>query len=86
MAIMPLHSPRQARFLHNEVPGINIPDDIMSRVSGAGDDAPRVGVEIAQELMDQMAGMVQGAYIIPSHSDYDRAAEVVAYIKDNERT
>ncbi len=86
MAIMPLHSPRQARFLHNEVPGINIPDDIMRRVSQAGEDAPRVGVEIAQELMDQMADMVQGAYIIPSHSDYDRAAEVVAYIKGNERT
>jgi len=85
MAIMPLHSPRQARFLHNEVPGINIPDEIMRRVSRAGDDAPRVGVEIAQELLDQMADLIQGAYIIPSHGDYDRAAEVVAYIKENER-
>ena len=86
MAIMPLHSPRQARFLHNEVPGINIPDEVMRRVSQARGDAPRVGVEIARELVDQMADLVQGAYIIPSHGDYDGAAEIVAHIKGNERT
>ncbi len=86
MAVMPLNSPRQARFLNNEVPGINIPDNIMRRISQAGADAPRVGIEIAQELVDEMADMIQGAYIIPSHGDYDSAAEVVAYIKGNERT
>ena len=85
MAVMPLHSPRQARFLDNEVPGINIPDAIMRRILKAGDAAPREGVEIAHELVDQMSDVVQGAYIIPSHGDYDCAAEVVAYIKGNKR-
>ena len=79
MAVMPLRSLRQARFLHNEVPGINIPDDIMARMADAGDGG-RVGVDIAQELLARMAGQVQGAYIIPG-GDYDMAAEVVAYIK-----
>ena len=81
MAVMPLSSPRQARFLNNEVPGINIPDAILRRVERAGAQAPRVGIKIAQELVDAMADAIQGAYIIPSHGDYDRAAEVVAYIK-----
>ena len=82
MAVMPLHSLRQAHYLNNEVPGISIPESIMQRVEAAGDDAPQAGVEIAQELVAGMRGMIQGAYIIPSHGDYDLAAEVVAWIRD----
>ena len=83
MAVMPLHSLRQARFLNNEVPGITIPDAIIERIADAGADARREGLLIAQELLDQMAGMIQGAYIIPG-GDYDAAAEVVAYLKREE--
>ncbi len=84
MAVMPLQSLRQARFLHNEVPGIVIPDSIMQRIAAAGDEAPQTGVHIAQELLDQMTGMIQGAYIIPSFGNYDQAADVVAYLKRNQ--
>ncbi len=80
MAVMPLHSLRQARFLNNEVPGITIPDSIIERIAAAGEEARREGILIAQELLDEMAGLVQGAYIIPG-GDYDAAAEVVAYVK-----
>ena len=80
MAVMPLHSLRQARFLNNEVPGITIPDVIIERIGDAGEDARREGVLIAQELLEQMAGLIQGAYIIPG-GDYDMAAEVVAWLK-----
>ena len=79
MALMPLRSYRQARFLNNEVPGIQIPPGILRRIAEAAD--PReAGMQIAHELADQMTGMIQGAYIIPG-GDYDLAAEVVAYIK-----
>lgn len=81
MAVMPLYSLKQARFLHNEVPGIIIPDAIFERIADAGDDAADEGVMIAQELIDQMSGLIQGAYIIPSFGRYELAAEVVAYIK-----
>ena len=81
MAVMPLHSYRQARFLNNEVPGVFIPDGIIERITAAGDAAPREGVAIAQELLDEMAGFIQGAYIIPAAGDYEAAAEVAAYIK-----
>ena len=85
MAVMPLFGLKQARFLHNEVPGIIIPDTIFERIADAGEDAPQEGVTIAQELVDQMAGLVQGAYIIPSFGKYELAAEVIAYIKKTER-
>ncbi len=79
MAVMPLHSHRQARFLNNEVPGISIPASIMERIASAP-NARETGMRIAQELLDQMADLIQGAYIIPA-GDYDLAAEVVAYTK-----
>lgn len=77
MAVMPLFSARHAAYLHNEVPGIIIPDAIMARIEAAGDDAPAVGVEIARELLLKIKPMVQGAYIIPAFGHYDLAAEVV---------
>ena len=80
MAVMPLYSLKQAIFLHNEVPGIIIPAAIMERIAAAG-DAAQAGVTIAKELLDEMAGMIQGAYIIPSAGRYELAAEVIAYIK-----
>ena len=83
MAVMPLHSLRQARFLNNEVPGISIPESIINRIADAGEDARREGVLIAQELLEQMRGLIQGAYIIPG-GDYDAAAEVVAWLKREE--
>ena len=82
LAVMPLHSLRQARFLNNEVPGITIPDAIIERIAAA-DDLRREGVLIAQELLADMAGLIQGAYIIPG-GDYDMAAEVVAWLKRSE--
>ncbi|MCY3781251.1 MAG: bifunctional homocysteine S-methyltransferase/methylenetetrahydrofolate reductase [Chloroflexi bacterium] len=82
MAVMPLHSHRQARFLNNEVPGISIPEGIMKRIASAA-NAPDTGMRIAHELVDQMSGLIQGAYIIPG-GDYDMAAEVVAYLKRGE--
>lgn len=77
MGVTPLYSIRQARFLHNEVPGITIPDAIFQRLEAAGDDAPREGVQIAIELMQQMRPYVQGAYVIPSYNRYELAAELV---------
>ena len=77
MGVMPLYSVKHARFLHNEVPGITIPDAIFARMEAAGDDAPREGVQIAIELMRAMRPYVQGAYIIPSYGRYQLAAEVV---------
>jgi len=77
MGIMPLYSLRQARYLHNEVPGINIPDTIFKRLEDAGDDAPAEGVKIARELLRAVKDKVQGAYIIPALGRYHLAAEVV---------
>ena len=78
MGVIPLHSVRHASFLHNEVPGIHIPQHIFTRLETAGENAPQVGVEIARELIEGMRSMVQGMYLIPSYGRYELAAEVLA--------
>jgi methionine synthase I (cobalamin-dependent)/5,10-methylenetetrahydrofolate reductase len=77
MGVMPLYSLKHALYLHNEVPGIIIPDSIMKRIEDAGDHAPQAGVRIASELLAQMRGLVQGAYIIPAFGHYDLVAEII---------
>ena len=53
VGILPLYSHRNAEFLHNEVPGMSIPDDIRERMrkAGSGEKAQLEGVAIAQEAM-----------------------------------
>ena len=79
--ILPLWGARHAAFLHNEVPGVIIPEPIMARIERAGDTAPEVGVAIAVELMQTLSGMIQGAYLIPPFGKYEMAAEIVEAIK-----
>lgn len=76
MGLIPLHSLKYARFLHNEVPGIIIPDAIFARLDNAGDTAADEGTRIAIELMTQMRHFVQGAYVIPS-GRYKSAAYII---------
>ncbi len=75
--IMPLYGAKHAAFLHNEVPGMSIPEKIRSRIERAGEHAPEEGVEIAVELMKNLRGIVQGAYLMPPFGRYDLAAEVI---------
>jgi homocysteine S-methyltransferase len=77
VGILPLYGERHANFLNNEVPGISIPESIMARIAAAGDVAPAVGVQIAAEILRDLRGMVQGAYIIPPFGKYEMAAEIV---------
>jgi methionine synthase I (cobalamin-dependent)/5,10-methylenetetrahydrofolate reductase len=77
MGVLPLYNARHAQFLHNEIPGIVIPQAILKRMEDAGEVGPEEGVRIAAELMRDMRGMVGGAYIIPAFGHYELAAEVI---------
>src|SRR5262245_10466705 len=64
VGVLPLHSSRHAEFLHNEVPGITIPDDIRRRMREAGERALRVGIEMSQALVHEIRGRgYAGAYL-----------------------
>jgi methionine synthase / methylenetetrahydrofolate reductase(NADPH) len=75
--ILPLFGTRHAAFLHNEVPGIDIPEGLRRRIDRAGDDSPREGVLIARELVADLKEMAQGIYLMPAFNRYDLAASVI---------
>jgi homocysteine S-methyltransferase len=79
--ILPLVSVRHATFLHNEVPGIFIPDEMRERIEEAGEDSARVGVEMAVELVQQIKGWAQGIYLMPQFHKFDMAAEIIERVK-----
>lgn len=81
VGLMPLYGLRHATFLHNEIPGITIPDTVMARVEAAGDNAPQEGVRIAQELGRQLRTMAAGLYLMPQFRRYDLAAEIIEDIR-----
>ena len=75
--ILPLVNIRHASFLHNEVPGIFIPEEIRQRIEEAGDNASRVGVELAVELIEGIKSWASGIYIMPQFHKYDMVAEII---------
>jgi homocysteine S-methyltransferase len=82
IGILPLASYRHAEFLHNEVPGITIPDEIRERMKQCeGEDSWKEGVAISKEFLKDAKHLVSGAYITPPHRRYDIAVEIVKFIR-----
>jgi methionine synthase / methylenetetrahydrofolate reductase(NADPH) len=80
VGVLPLVSIRHANFLHHEVPGIFIPEETRSRVEAAGEEASRVGVEVAVELIEQLKAWAGGVYIMPQFHKFDMVAEIIESI------
>ncbi len=77
IGILPLQSYRHAEFLHNEVPGIHVPDWIRKRMHEAGNEGQKVGVELARELLVQCKAQANGVYLMPSFGRYENCLEVL---------
>ncbi|MBL8061610.1 MAG: bifunctional homocysteine S-methyltransferase/methylenetetrahydrofolate reductase [Anaerolineales bacterium] len=80
--VLPLVSAKHANFLHNEVPGISIPDEARARIESAGDGAAKVGVELAVELIQGIKGWASGIYMMPQFHRYDQASEIIMAVKE----
>ncbi|MDW8326953.1 MAG: bifunctional homocysteine S-methyltransferase/methylenetetrahydrofolate reductase [Anaerolineales bacterium] len=83
VGVLPLYGVRHATFLHNEVPGITIPELLLERIRRAGEAAPQEGVRIAGELLDELMTIpaIRGAYLMPQFNRYDLAAEIVDHVR-----
>lgn len=79
IGLLPLASHKNAEFLHNEVPGMLIPDDVRARMksAGAGPLARKEGVAIAREMLQAARERVAGVYIMPPLGRFEMALEVI---------
>ncbi len=80
IGVLPLHSARHAEFLHNELPGMVIPEAIRTQLRDAR-DGREAGLRLASDLLRAIRGRVAGAYLIPSFGRYDRIAELVGEMR-----
>jgi homocysteine S-methyltransferase len=81
VGVMPLLSERNAEFLHNEVPGIQLTDEIRQRMKGlSGKEGRQMGLRICRELIDAMIQTADGFYLIPPQIRTEMAVELVDYI------
>jgi homocysteine S-methyltransferase len=81
VGVLPLVTDRHARFLHNEVPGISIPEEIQARMMGAGEDAAAEGEKIAVELIQELREDFQGVYLMPPFNRFNIIASIIDKIK-----
>jgi len=81
VGILPLTSHRNAEFYHNEVPGMNVPEEVRERMrlAGTGENGRCEGVRIAREALEIAAAipMIRGAYVMPPFNRYEMALEVL---------
>jgi methionine synthase / methylenetetrahydrofolate reductase(NADPH) len=88
IGIMPLTSARNADFLHHEVPGITLSEEIRSRMAACANDpiqSALEGIAIAKSLIDAAFDLFNGIYLITPFLRYEMTVELVSYIHEKEQ-
>ncbi len=80
VGLWPLSSYKQAVRLHNEVPGIVIPESLLKQLDAAGGAARDVGFALGRQLLDWARGArssgIAGAYLIPPFKRYEEILDL----------
>ncbi|MCM3784228.1 bifunctional homocysteine S-methyltransferase/methylenetetrahydrofolate reductase [Neobacillus mesonae] len=81
IGVMPLASGRNAEYLHNEVPGIQLSDEVRGRMAGLeGEEGRAMGTTIAKELLDVAMEHFNGIYIMTPFMFYGMSEELTHYV------
>jgi methionine synthase / methylenetetrahydrofolate reductase(NADPH) len=75
--VLPLVNARHAEFIHNEVPGVRIPEHVLDRMRKRVAAGEGEGLSMAVDLVGELAPHSAGVYIMPQFGRFDLAAEVV---------
>jgi 5,10-methylenetetrahydrofolate reductase len=87
VGVMPLLNARNTEFLHNEVPGISIPDAMRERMRGQeGAAGNETGLAMARELCDAVLEHFKGLYLITPLLRFDLTVELSRHVRQQERT
>jgi len=85
IGLMPLTSSRNAEFLHNEVPGIKISQeilDIMAKFNNEPVQSKKEGIAITKGLIEAAAELFNGIYIITPFMNYEMSVELSRYANE----
>jgi len=77
VGIFMVRSHQLAVRLHNEVPGIVVPEAVQARFRDAGPRGAEVGLELARELSAEAREKAAGVYVIPPFRQPEAALELL---------
>ena len=84
IGIMPITSYNNALFLHNEVPGIKLSEEILTQFEAVKNDKEKtreLSISICKELIDTVHEYFNGLYLITPFQRVDFSLELAAYSK-----
>ena len=84
IGIMPITSYNNAVFLHNEVPGIHLPEAFLEKLKAVKDDkeaCQAVALAESKKLIDQALNYFNGIYLITPFLRYDLTLDLIDYIQ-----
>ncbi|MGM0899558.1 bifunctional homocysteine S-methyltransferase/methylenetetrahydrofolate reductase [Mesobacillus maritimus] len=85
IGLMPLTGSRNAEFLHNEVPGIKISQDILDTMAKLKDNptqSKREGIAITKSLIETAAELFNGIYLITPFMNYEMTVELAHFTRE----
>ena len=82
--IFPLVSARNAEFLHNEVPGITVPEEIRKELWSYDDveDQRKAAMDMTRKLVVELSSFVDGLYIISPLNKWEVSRELVELVRE----
>jgi homocysteine S-methyltransferase len=87
IGIFPLANGRNAEYLHNEVPGIQLSDAVRARMSGLeGSEGRAEGIKIAKELLDVAMVHFNGIYLMTPFMAYELSVSLTEYVKEKSKS
>ena len=77
--VFPFESSRNAEFMANEVPGVQVPDSLLDRMGRADghEAATQEGIAIARQIAAELRGAVQGVQVSTQSGDIEAALAVL---------
>ena len=64
VGVWPIRTYELLLRMHNETPGMVVPDDVQERYRRAGADAREVGGQLGLELIEGARSLAQGVYVV----------------------
>jgi methionine synthase I (cobalamin-dependent)/5,10-methylenetetrahydrofolate reductase len=86
IGIAPLASGGNAVYLHNEVPGIQLSEEVRRRMGDLkGEEGRAMGVQIAKELLDAAMPLFNGIYLMTPFLSYEMTVQLTNYVWEKSR-
>ncbi len=83
VGVMPVLSSRTAEYLHHEVPGISIPEELRATLRSREDAVYQreAGLDYVRAFMAAVASHVDGFYLIAPHTQPELLVDLVTFAK-----